>query len=88
MYCTNSGREFIDYKVNINDIRYVTVREEFAEDFEDTLNNLIAQLNEDNYKVVGISYKIEDVYFSAVIEYAAEDDIYYYKEEEDKEDGQ
>lgn len=88
MYCTNSGRKFIDYKVNLNDIRYVTVREEFAEDFEDTLNNLIEQLNKDGYKVVGISYKIDEVYFSAVVEYAAGDNIYYYKKEEVENDGQ
>lgn len=82
MYCTHSGREFVDYKINVNDIRYTTVREEDAEMFEQELNGIIEQLNEDGYVVVGISYKIEDVYFSAVIEYIAEDNIFYYKDEE------
>lgn len=83
MYCTNSGRKFNDYKIYINDIRYTAVREEDPDTFEDTLNDLIEQLNADGYVVVGMSYKSDDVYFSAVIEYIAEDNIYYNNEEVD-----
>lgn len=83
MYCTNSGRKFNDYKIYINDIRYTAIKEEDADTFEDTINYLIEQLNADGYVVVGISYKVDDVYFSAVIEYIAEDNIYYNNEEVD-----
>lgn len=82
MYRTNSGRKFNDYKVYINDIRYVTIREEDNEMFEQELNGMVQQLNDDGYVVIGISYKMEDIYFSAVIEYISADDIYYYVEEE------
>lgn len=83
MYCTNSGRKFNDYKIYINDIRYTAIKEEDADIFEDTLNDLIEQLNADGYVVVGISYKSGDVYFSAVIEYIAEDNIYYNQDNEE-----
>lgn len=83
MYCTNSGRKFNDYKIYINDIRYTAIKEEDPDTFEDTLNYLIEQLNVDGYVVVGISYKVNDVYFSAVIEYIAEDNIYYNQDNEE-----
>ena len=86
MYCTNTGRVFRDFKIDINDIRYTAIKEEEPDIFEDTLNNTIEILNSDGYKVVGISYKMDDVYFAAIIEYVPIDKIYY-KEEEVSEDG-
>lgn len=83
MYCTNSGRRFNDYKIYINDIRYTAIREEDPDTFEDTLNEIIEQLNVDGYVVVGMSYKSDDVYFSAVIEYVAGDNIYYNQDNEE-----
>lgn len=83
MYCTNSGRKFNDYKIYINDIRYTAIREEDPDTFEDTLNEIIEQLNADGYVVVGMSYKSDDVYFSAVIEYIAGDNIYYNQDNEE-----
>lgn len=83
MYCTNSGRRFNDYKIYINDIRYTAIREEDPDTFEDTLNEIIEQLNVDGYVVVGMSYKSDDVYFSAVIEYIAGDNIYYNQDNEE-----
>lgn len=88
MYRTNDGRLFVNYKVELNDIRYAVIKEETPEIFEQEINDTILVLVKDGYKIVGISYKHADVYFSAIIEYVAEDNIYYYEEEEEKKDGE
>lgn len=83
MYCTNSGRQFVDYKVYVGDIRYAAIKEEDIEAFEEQLNSLIETIEEDGYMIVGISYKHDDVYCSAIIEYVANDKVYYERKEED-----
>lgn len=84
MYRTNGGREFINYKVYIRDIRYAAIKEEDAEIFEEQLNNLIETIVEDGHMIVGVSYNHSDVYFTAIVEYVVSDKVYYEREEEEK----
>lgn len=81
MYCTNSGRKFVDYKVTLNAIRYAIVSEYDVALFEQTLNTRIDELVEDGFNIVGIAYRTDADVFSAVIEYASPDDIYYERKE-------
>lgn len=77
MYCKDSGRRFRDYKVDYNDIMYIAITEQNAEDFTDRINNEIDNIVKQGFKVVGLSYRMEVDGFMAIIEYAHEKDIYY-----------
>lgn len=77
MYCQDGGRKFRDYKVVLADIRYAIVTENEPEFFERALNERIDALEDEGYKVVGLSYKPEEGIYNAVIEYTTPDKLYY-----------